>query len=97
MHLTGDKEHDHLDELYGSICESAHAADARRRTLEEIIQLAVELAREGREGRKIGTLFVVGECERVLELSRPLLLHPLYEHAPELLHISRPEFRETVK
>ena len=61
------------------------------------MQLAVEIAREGREGRKIGTLFVVGDVERVLERSRPLLLDPLYGHPRELLDVSRPDFRETVK
>jgi DNA integrity scanning protein DisA with diadenylate cyclase activity len=29
--------------------------------LESLIELAVELAREGREGRRIGTLFTLGE------------------------------------
>jgi diadenylate cyclase len=57
----------------------------------------VELAREGREGRKIGTLFVIGDVENVLAQSRSLLLDPLYGHATELLQVDRPEFRETVK
>ena len=61
------------------------------------MQLAVEIAREGREGRKIGTLFVVGDVERVLEHSRPLLLDPLYGHPREALNIGRPDFRESVK
>ena len=61
------------------------------------LQLAVEIAREGREGRKIGTLFVVGDIEAVLERSQPLLLDPLYGHPRELLDVGRPEFRETVK
>jgi len=26
----------------------------------ELVDLAIEIAREGREGRKIGTLFVIG-------------------------------------
>jgi diadenylate cyclase len=90
-------QQDRLDKLFGGVCESAHVRSERRRTVEEVIQLAVELAREGREGRKIGTLFVVGEPERVVELSRPLLLDPLYGHSREVLHIARPEFRETVK
>jgi diadenylate cyclase len=88
---------DRLDKLFGNVCESAHARAERRRTLEEVIQLAVELAREGREGRKIGTLFVVGDPERVLALSRPLLLDPLYGHPRDVRHIARPDFRETVK
>ncbi len=86
-----------LDETFGVVCESAHCTEARRRTLEEVIQLAVELAREGREGRKIGTLFVIGDVDNVLAQSRSLLLDPLYGHPNELLRVDRPEFRETVK
>lgn len=86
-----------LEEVFGPVARSTRCAELRRRTLEEVTELAVELAREGREGRKIGTLFVVGDVERVLERSRPLILDPLYGHAPELLHVERPEFRETVK
>ena len=40
--------------------------------LEQTIQLAVELAREGREGCKIGTMFVVGDEEAALKQSMPL-------------------------
>jgi diadenylate cyclase len=29
--------------------------------LESLIELAVEIAREGREGRRIGTLFMLGD------------------------------------
>jgi diadenylate cyclase len=86
-----------LDQTFGVVCARASCSEERRRTLEEVIQLAVELAREGREGRKIGTLFVIGDVENVLAQSRSLLLDPLYGHATELLQVDRPEFRETVK
>jgi diadenylate cyclase len=86
-----------LDKTFGVVCKSTHCGEARRRTLEEVIQLAVELAREGREGRKVGTLFVIGDVESVLAQSRSLLLDPLYGHPDELLRVDRPEFRETVK
>lgn len=88
---------DRLERVFGPVCESAGCNQVRRRTLEEVVELAVELAREGREGRKIGTLFVVGDAESTLPLSHPLLLDPLYGHDRELLHVSRPDFRETVK
>jgi DNA integrity scanning protein DisA with diadenylate cyclase activity len=39
------------------------------RTLRRVVDLAVEIAREGREGRKIGTLFVLGDSEVVLKHS----------------------------
>ena len=86
-----------LEDIFGPVATSARCAEAMRETVEEVVQLAVEIAREGREGRKIGTLFVVGDVERVLERSRPLLLDPLYGHASDLLDVRRPEFRETVK
>ncbi len=86
-----------LDAIFGSVCARTRCAEKRKATLEEIIQLAVEIAREGREGRKIGTLFVVGDVEEVLDRSRPLLLDPLYGHPSELLHVGRPDLRETVK
>jgi diadenylate cyclase len=92
-HVAPDK----LEALFGPVSDSARCERKLRRTLEEVVQLAVEIAREGREGRKIGTLFVVGDVEATLARSRPLLLDPLYGHDPELKHISRPEFRETVK
>jgi len=66
-------------------------------TLEETIQLAVEIAREGREGHKIGTLFVVSDEAETLKRSRSLILDPLYGHPPEVKRISDPDMRETIK
>jgi diadenylate cyclase len=82
---------------FGPVCKSARCTPERRQTLESLVQLAVELAREGREGRKIGTLFVIGDVESVAARSRPLILDPLYGHPTDVLHVDRPDFRETVK
>lgn len=84
-------------DVFGKVCERASCTEERRRTLEEVIELAVEIAREGREGRKIGTLFVVGDADDVLLRSRPLILDPLFGHPPERLRLERADFRETVK
>ncbi len=95
--MATDTREDRLEEIFGPVCESARCTRAGRRTLEEVTELAVEIAREGREGRKIGTLFVVGDVEEVLARSRSLLLDPLYGHPAELRHVGRADFRETVK
>jgi diadenylate cyclase len=65
--------------------------------LESLVELAVEIAREGREGRRIGTLFTLGDEEAVLAKSRPLILDPLLGHPESLRHISNPGLRGTVK
>jgi DNA integrity scanning protein DisA with diadenylate cyclase activity len=86
-----------LERIFGSVATSARCTEAMRDTVEAVLQLAVEIAREGREGRKIGTLFVVGDVDSVLAKSRSLLLDPLYGHASDLLNVGSAEFRETVK
>jgi diadenylate cyclase len=95
--VSADPRRDTLDAIFGQVASTARCKETCRRTVEEVLQLSVELAREGREGRKIGTLFVVGDIEETLRRSRPLLLDPLYGHPRELLDVSKPDFRETVK
>lgn len=68
-----------------------------RKVLEEVISLAVEIAREGREGHKVGTMFVVGDAEETMKHSTGMILDPLWGHPREVKHISDPNLRETVK
>ena len=65
--------------------------------LDAVIQLAVEIAREGREGRRIGTLFTLGDEAAVLEKSRSLILDPLAKHPESLRHIDDANLRGTIK
>lgn len=97
MDANLDKRHALVEQLFGPVCDRVHCTSQKRQVLEELIELAVELAREGREGRKVGTLFVFGDHEEVLARSRPLLLDPLQGHEAELRHISRADLRETIK
>lgn len=65
--------------------------------LESLIELAVEIAREGREGRRIGTLFTLGAEEEVLARSRPLILDPLLGHPEPSRRLTDPGLRGTIK
>jgi DNA integrity scanning protein DisA with diadenylate cyclase activity len=65
--------------------------------LESVLELALEIAREGREGRRIGTLLTVGKADEVLATSRALILDPLAGHAPARTHISDLDLRGTMK
>jgi diadenylate cyclase len=40
-------------------------------TLKAVVDLAVEIGREGREGKAVGTMFVVGDHRKVIRESRP--------------------------
>jgi diadenylate cyclase len=65
--------------------------------LEPLINLAVEIAREGREGKRIGTLFTLGDENEVLARSRPLILDPLLGHPEASRHITNLNLRGTIK
>jgi len=65
--------------------------------LESALELALEIAREGREGRRIGTMFTVGKTDAVLAASRALILDPLSGHAPARTRITDPDLRGTIK
>src|SRR6202034_167862 len=65
--------------------------------LESLIGLAVEIAREGREGRRVGTLFMLGDENAVLARSRPLILDPLLGHPAASRHVTNLNLRGTIK
>lgn len=69
----------------------------RPEVLEQVLDVATDLGREGREGKPVGALFVVGDTDRVLSLSRQLILNPFHGYPPERRNILDPSLEETVK
>jgi len=66
-------------------------------TLEHVLLLAVEIAREGREGLRVGTLFIVSDSDEVLKRSKNIILDPLKGHTEELRRIDNHNMREVIK
>ncbi len=81
--------------MFKSICQRVRRCN--KKNLEPTIGLAVEIAREGREGRRIGTLFTFGDADSVLARSRPLILDPLAGHTEQARQIRDPNLRGTIK
>jgi DNA integrity scanning protein DisA with diadenylate cyclase activity len=65
--------------------------------LDSLIELAVEIAREGREGKRVGTLFMLGDENAVLARSRSLILDPLLGHPESARQINNLNLRGTIK
>lgn len=65
--------------------------------LEVVLNLALALASEGREGRAIGTTFVIGDNEKVGKLSRPLIMNPFKGYPEESRNILDEAVHETIK
>ena len=61
------------------------------------LNIALELAAQGREGRKVGTIFTLGDHEKVLQLSRQMVINPFIGYKEEERNILNPELMETIK
>lgn len=84
-----------MSKLFDRICSPERNVSCS--VLHSVLELAVQLAREGREGKKIGTIFTVGDEANVLKYSRCLILDPLYGHDSRSKQIENADMRETVK
>jgi DNA integrity scanning protein DisA with diadenylate cyclase activity len=65
--------------------------------IERVVDIASELGSEGREGRAVGAMFVIGDTDRVLPLTRQLVLNPFKGYPPEERNILDYSLEETVK
>lgn len=65
--------------------------------LEKIIEICEEIRKEGREGKMIGTLFVIGDEEELKPYLKPLILNPFYGYPEELRDIINQNLNETIK
>ena len=66
-------------------------------TLKTVIDLAVDIGREGREGKPVGTMFVVGDTRKVLHLCQPAGFDPVKGYARAERDLHDPRVREAVK
>ncbi|HTU21246.1 MAG TPA: diadenylate cyclase [Gemmataceae bacterium] len=84
-------------ELFSLIDAAAFTADVAPEVFERTLSLAAQLAAEGREGRPVGTLFTLGDSDRVLAQSRSLVLNPFHGHPESGRNILDPALEETIK
>ena len=82
-----------LDMPLDAATESDLSRDVRPDVLERVLNIAAELGYEGREGKTVGALFVVGDTQNVLALSRQLILNPFKGYSEEARNILAPELK----
>jgi DNA integrity scanning protein DisA with diadenylate cyclase activity len=66
-------------------------------TLKLVVDLAVEIGREGREGKPVGTLFVVGDTRKVMQASHSAGFDPVRGYARGERRLTDPRVREGIK
>ncbi|HEY6564037.1 MAG TPA: hypothetical protein VIY86_06040, partial [Pirellulaceae bacterium] len=66
-------------------------------TLRLVVDLAVEIGREGREGNPVGTLFVVGDSRHVLASCHAIVFDPVKGYQRKERSLRDPKVREGIK
>jgi diadenylate cyclase len=102
---AGPEQIDSLTLIHlGEHLERLSAQDLRRldtqvplETLRAVVDLATEIGREGREGKPVGTMFVVGDTRKVLSMCRPLNFNPFRGYSREERDIRDRKVREQIK
>ncbi|MDO4587591.1 MAG: diadenylate cyclase [Planctomycetia bacterium] len=67
------------------------------KTLKTVVDLALEIGRDGREGKAVGTLFVLGDTKNVLRTSKPAGFDPVRGYKCKERNLFDPRVREGIK
>lgn len=66
-------------------------------TLQTVVNLALDIGREGREGKPVGTLFVVGDTHKVRKMSRSASFDPVKGYSRRERNLKLARVREGIK
>lgn len=65
--------------------------------LKAILNLSIDIGREGREGKKVGTAFIIGDTDRVMSMSHQIILNPYEGHRKKDRDLKDEKCWESVK
>jgi diadenylate cyclase len=101
-------EPEHIDSLsvihLGEHLERLSAQELRKldtqvplETLRAVVDLAAAVGREGREGKPVGTMFVVGDTRKVMTMARPINFNPFRGYSEPERDVRDRRVREQIK
>ncbi len=91
--LEVGKEH----EVFALTDSTGLGENVRHEVFDAILNIALELAFKGRDGKPVGTIFVLGDDEKVMQLSRQMIINPFQGYPEEDRNILDPKLRETLQ
>ncbi len=95
--IQDPKPQPEIKEHKGSVSDLLGGTDIATEVFYSVFNLAIDISREGREGRHVGTAFVVGDTAKVMDRSRQLVLNPFQGHGREKRMITDQETQDNVK
>ena len=62
-----------------------------------VLNIAIELATRGREGKPVGTTFVIGDEQKVMQLSKQMIINPFKGYTNEERNLLSGTLKETLR
>ncbi|MDR2727959.1 MAG: PTS sugar transporter subunit IIA [Chitinispirillales bacterium] len=107
LSVLGSPEKDLLDtiilsdsrdyKLFLKLGRKPKPLDLEQQVFSRAIQMSSELAYEGREGKPVGTLFILGDHEKVLKACQQMVVNPFGGYKEENRNILDPGLEATIK
>ncbi len=69
----------------------------RPEVFEKILRIALELANQGREGKSVGALFVLGDIENIKPYLKQMIFNPFKGYDPKERNIMQANLDDTIK
>ncbi len=64
---------------------------------ERVLRVALELANQGREGKSVGAIFVLGSKEQILENTKQMIFNPFRGYEPDERNVLKANLDDTLK
>ena len=84
-------------ELLQTVDQPTLTEHIRRAVFHRVLNLATSLAAEGREGKPVGALFVVGDSQEVTKASQQMILNPFHGYPERQRQILSDDIAETIR
>ncbi|KMQ51809.1 phosphotransferase system mannitol/fructose-specifc IIA component [Chitinispirillum alkaliphilum] len=83
--------------FFFTIGKKPRPIDLQQQVFARMLQITSELAAEGREGKPVGTLFVLGNSEKVLKSCQQMVVNPFGGYKEENRNVLDPGLKATIK
>jgi diadenylate cyclase len=87
----------HEYDMFQSVDQPPITEHIRRAVFERVLSLALELAAEGREGKPIGAIFILGDSTAVSSHSQQNIINPFKGYPENERNVLDPQMMETIK
>lgn len=84
------------NEFMSAVEPMVFSQDIKPEIFETLLNIAIEISGRGKEGKPVGTIFVLGDHQAVMSFSRQMIINPFEGHPESERNILNPKMKSTI-